>query len=572
MKGNNKNRLLLAALEYATLGYRVFPLHGIKNGRCDCKNYQCKSPGKHPIGSVVPHGDKNATNNVKKIRKWWNKYPNANIGLVVDGFFVIDVDGEKGRLSLRRIGSLSRTSKARTGRGEHIFFKGNLEGKMMKLEGIDIKTNGYMVVPPSVHASSRRYRWIVPLSKMIFPTEGLVKILTTSNLEISSSSIGIFKKSSRNNTLTSIAGFLRNQGLEKETIASCLMKINRNACRPPLDESEVEQVAMSISRYEPSDKKYFDKMSNVVASKVDFLFDPYLPLGCISIIDGDPGVGKSYLTANLAAALTTGNSWAGIYPKRSQRVLFMSVEDDPDKVLLPRLIRHKADISKIDYMSSAFSLDRVGVDRLRRFVGQNNYGLIIIDPVTAFMPAGSDMYRANEVRGFLMPLAEMAREFNVSVLLIRHLRKADTESAIHRGIGSIDFIATVRSAMIFAKSPDDPDERILAHAKASYTASGSSQIFLMMSKKGRIARLKWRGKSSIDANNLLRAQSNVPEKLDGAVEFLKQILAGEPVSASIIKAQAEARSFSESTMKRARKFLHVKTTKGPGAKLFLPKK
>lgn len=111
------------AVNYAKHGYRVFPVYGITKGRCDCKKSDCQSPGKHPIGSLVPHGDKNATNDVAKIKAWWKKLPNANIGLVIDGFFVIDVDGERGKISLKKLGKMPKTAKVSTGRGCHYYFK-----------------------------------------------------------------------------------------------------------------------------------------------------------------------------------------------------------------------------------------------------------------------------------------------------------------------------------------------------------------------------------------------------------------------------------------------------------------
>lgn len=114
--------LALASIEYAEKGYRVFPVHGITKNKCDCGKSSCTSPGKHPISKLVPHGDKNATSDTEKIRNWWKKFPNANIGLVVDAFLVIDVDGEQGRKSLKELGELPYTAMVETGRGEHYYF------------------------------------------------------------------------------------------------------------------------------------------------------------------------------------------------------------------------------------------------------------------------------------------------------------------------------------------------------------------------------------------------------------------------------------------------------------------
>lgn len=427
-----------------------------------------------------------------------------------------------------------------------------------------------MVAPPSMHASGKRYKWVVSIDKMVEPSAHLWNKLNERKPSKTVSNPTTFRKSSRNNSLTRVAGSLRHYGLDFTTILSCLKKVNKSACEPPLDEREVESIANSISRYSISDDEYFENMENVQPRSVEFLQKPYFPLGCLSVIDGDPGVGKSYLTASLASAVSRGAKWAGEPIGNPRKVLFLSIEDDADRVLLPRLLRQNADISKIDFMSKAFCLDEGGVDRLRRKISQGDFGLLIIDPITAFMPAEADMYRANEVRGFLIPLAEMAREFNLAIVIIRHLRKADTESALHRGIGSIDFIAAVRSAMILAKSPDDENARVFAHTKASYTRLGPSQNFLMEGEEGEIAKMVWEGVSDLDAETLLKSQNQKPAKSEEAENFLRDMLSGGPVLASTIKTQGEARSFSETTLKRARRALGVKTTGGPNAELSLP--
>ena len=358
--------------------------------------------------------------------------------------------------------------------------------------------------------------------------------------------------------------------MHQDLIAGCLHEINENACVPPLDEEEVESIAVSMGRYETPIDKYFGNMADVEPREVEFLIDQYIPLGCVTILDGDPGVGKSYITANLAASITTGRKWAGIDTGEPKRVLFMSIEDDADAVLSPRLTQHKANLALVDYMEEDFVLDEDGLDILRWKLDRHKYSLVIIDPVTAFMPAGADMYRANEVRGFMKPLAKIAREYNLAVLVVRHLRKAETDSAIHRGIGSIDFIAAVRSALIFAKSKDDDDLRIMAHAKASYSRLGKSQKFMMVESRGRVAWMRWEGESEASADDVLTAASSKPQKLDGAENFLKQILANGPVSFKTVMLQAEARCFSDSTLKRARKELGVKSSGGPNAMLSLP--
>jgi hypothetical protein len=160
--------ILESALDLARLGLAVLPLHFIRDGRCSCGDPGCASPGKHPLADLVPHGFKNASTSVRTIANWFTWYPHANIGMVTGAVVAIDVDPRNGgdatlqRLE-QRYGALPLTWRSATGGGgSHVFFAapegGIASGKLGK--GIEFKsTGGYVVVPPSLHISGRRYAW-----------------------------------------------------------------------------------------------------------------------------------------------------------------------------------------------------------------------------------------------------------------------------------------------------------------------------------------------------------------------------------------------------------------------------
>jgi hypothetical protein len=161
------------ALTYALAGLPVIPLHTVRDGRCTCGKPSCESPGKHPIASLVPNGHKNATKDSDTIQQWWTNKPNANIGIATGkncgsvGILVVDVDGEQGEAVLtnleKEFGSLPKTKTAKTGKGRHLYFRYQREVERVRSstnDGLDIKADGgYVVGPPSLHVSGRRYEW-----------------------------------------------------------------------------------------------------------------------------------------------------------------------------------------------------------------------------------------------------------------------------------------------------------------------------------------------------------------------------------------------------------------------------
>jgi putative DNA primase/helicase len=262
-------------LQYASLGLPVIPIHGISGGRCTCQAGQdCPRPGKHPH---TAHGVHDATTDPDQIKSWWEKWPDANIGIetgVGSGIVVLDVDPRHGgRETLeeleKRLGQLPDTVTAWTGGGGvHMIFESpsfetrkDTSGKVLG-PGIDLLTNGCLIVaPPSRHFSGQGYKWETGLSLLemkpaVLPSAWLDHLRRSSRRHTTMksggvSSSGIFVEGERNNQLTSIAGRDRASGIPLGIILSRLEEINATRCKPPIGQAEIENIVRSIGQYPP---------------------------------------------------------------------------------------------------------------------------------------------------------------------------------------------------------------------------------------------------------------------------------------------------------------------------------
>jgi len=257
-----------AALWYAKNGLSVFPLHWPVNNGCSCGKADCGSPGKHP---VTPRGFKDASGDPIQIAEWWQAHPHANIGLPTggaSGLLVVDCDPRNGGPVARRelaekFGPIPNTAEVITGGGgRHFYFRYGGGPVPKNLDrGIDLKGDGgYVVAPPSLHSSGKRYevdgtdgakgllRWAAP------PAWLEVRLAPPRHEPRESGGVDgvVWGPGERNGNLASIAGTMRRRGLSREAIEAALLEENKRRCDPPLPESEVKLIAESVARYDPS--------------------------------------------------------------------------------------------------------------------------------------------------------------------------------------------------------------------------------------------------------------------------------------------------------------------------------
>lgn len=264
----------LYARWYARRGILVFPCHTIETGRCTCGK-SCTSPGKHPIGSLVPHGVLDASADLGTIDQWWAMYPDANIGIATgraSGIVVVDIDPDKGGEDSwanleERFGAVDNTWWVATGSGGyHIYFDaGEVETRNsagMIGPGIDVRGDGgYVIAPPSRHIAGGDYRWSDTLNHKTIEQpapmpEWLDKRVHTGRRGGGNQNANPLpekiSEGARNSWMASIAGTMRRRGMSRQAIEAALKVENRMRCAPPLEEREVERIAASIDRYPAS--------------------------------------------------------------------------------------------------------------------------------------------------------------------------------------------------------------------------------------------------------------------------------------------------------------------------------
>lgn len=307
----------------------------------------------------------------------------------------------------------------------------------------------------------------------------------------------------------------------------------------------------------------FRDLDTVEAKRVMWLWKPYIPLGMITLLEGDPGVGKSYLALHLAATVSIGELFPeGVRSKRS-KVLYLTTEDDPAYTLRPRLEAMKGDASKVRFNEGFIAFNEKGLSALRRELRRSAPLLVIVDTLHGFLPSGVDSASAADIRRILTDVSVLAAEFECAIVILRHWTKGDRGGkAIYRGSGSIDIIGVARSAITVGKHPQDAAQRVVAHVKHNLSSPGPSWVFdLQSAKEGAIPSLRWLGETTITADELQGVAADEPAVLDRAIEFLQSQLKEGPKAATEIQVAAEALSISKRTLDRAKRELGLKSQK-----------
>ena len=293
------------------------------------------------------------------------------------------------------------------------------------------------------------------------------------------------------------------------------------------------------------------RMSEIQQTEVEWLWYPYIPFGKLTIIQGNPGEGKTFFAMQLAAACTNRKYLPQMEPFEPFNVIFQTAEDGLGDTVKPRLISAEADMERVLVIDDADHPLTLADKRIENAIRENNARLVIIDPLQAFLGANVDMNRANEVRPIFRRLADTAQNTNCAIVMIGHLNKASGSQSTYRGLGSIDITAVVRSLLFIGKVKTDPTTRVIVHEKSSLAPPGQSLAFSLGDEKG----FRWIGAYDISAEDLLAGGegSKTELKQELAVRLITEFLAeGKKVSIAEINAEARERGISERTVRLAK--------------------
>ena len=567
------------ALFYASLGWLVLPLYSfLGNGAgCSCNNLSCRSPGKHPR---TAHGVRDASKDPQQVRAWWREWPDANIGIATgatSGIVVLDIDPRNGgdesyaKLQEELPGAFTQLLKVRSGsNGTHLYYQhpgGNVPCRTKVLPGIDIRSDGgHVVAPPSRHASGNRYRFaiqngfVVPvlasaLRDLILPqaqarTSPEGGVASLDSLRVSDDIKELIRegkpKGKRSEADFKVIRALVKAGHDDATICAVLMDPVHGLSDKPRElgaawlEAEIKRARSKPDRAGTSQSSSQRRGGGTIVSRraseiepepINWLWPQRIALGKNSLIAGLPGLGKSQITTYLAAITSSGGTWATGEECVAGDVLILSAEDDPADTIRPRLEAAGANLDRVHIIEAvrdergerSFNLNR-DLDALAMSLAKlPDAKLAVIDPISAYL-GGIDSHKNAEVRGTLAPLAKLAADHGVAFMSVTHLNKSPSTEPLTRVIGSMAFVAAVRTAFLVQQCKVNPERRLFLPLKNNISRSCHGLAFRIethvLSSSGiATSRVAWEAEPvTITASEAL-SQSR-PEEIAEAKEII----------------------------------------------------
>ena len=293
------------------------------------------------------------------------------------------------------------------------------------------------------------------------------------------------------------------------------------------------------------------RMSEVDTQTVEWLWEPYIPFGKVTIVQGNPGEGKTTFALRLAAACTNRKPFPHMAAHEPFNVIYQTAEDGLGDTIKPRLMEAEADLDRVLVIDESKQGLSLSDERIERAIRQTGARLIILDPIQAYVGEKTDMNKANEIRPIFRRLAEIAERTGCAVILIGHLNKAAGGQSAYRGLGSIDFRAAARSVLLIGRVKREPNVRVIVHDKSSLAPEGKPMAFCFDPETG----FSWIGEYDITADELLSgAGGNTATKTEQAERLILDLLADgkELASEDLVKAAAEA-GISERTVQNAKR-------------------
>ena len=558
--------------------------------------------------------------------KNWFASGQRNIAIVtgaISGIVVVDIDGAVGEASLAHL-EMPETVEVKTPNGRHFYFKHpgrEMRNGVRLLPGIDLRADGgYVVAPPSV-IDGKTYEFIkAPKDAVLAELPDWVWEIVGRNRAVSPNGSGneatTFEEGRRNDRLASEAGSLRRRGWSVEDIADALLLFNERHCVPPLGEREVRTIARSMGRYEPEpevsirevkveapeDFNYGDwddfqkqidyhteqstRLDTVDMRSVEWLWEGFIPRGMVTIITGEEGLGKSQLALKIAAMFSAGEmkdapAWAMSNPQDNMPgglVKLYSAEDPLHQVLAPRMRASGANLAHVfteGINVQTFLPD--GIHDIARGIDELAFGMVIIDPVIAYLDSRTDSNSAQDVRRIMRMLADLAEVSNTVIIGIMHPKKGEETQLLHKMIGgSSAFGQAARSVLGVGRHPDNDDWRVVGRIKGNLSKPPAPWMYEIETRTFNIgadtristSAVEFRGPApeDLDFNAALSGRKSKKKSkaqedrrpINEAIMFLRAELTGQAeVTVRDIRRLANDAGISRTTLYRAKDELGI---------------
>ena len=326
---------------------------------------------------------------------------------------------------------------------------------------------------------------------------------------------------------------------------------NEILCDENADRKKVIQETVTMKMQEKEALVPMLCYKDIEQTSVEWLWFPYIPFGKLTIIQGNPGEGKTYFAMMLTAACTNRKLFPNMEDIEPFNVIYQTAEDGMGDTIKPRLVEAGADLSRVMVIDDSEEVLTLSDDRIEKAVRQNHVRLVIIDPVQAFIGADVDMNRANEVRPVFRKLGMISYKNSFSIVLIGHLKKSSGTQSTYRGLGSIDIMAAVRSLIFIGKVRKDPTTRVLIHEKSSLAPPGETMAFKLGDEEG----FRCVGAYEISADELLDGKEGkaTETKLERGAKLIQELLVDKnEISIRELDDKAKEQGISGRTMRDVR--------------------
>lgn len=301
-------------------------------------------------------------------------------------------------------------------------------------------------------------------------------------------------------------------------------------------------------------QKLYDYYSNVRRQKIDWLWFPYIPYGKLTVLQGDPGDGKSTFILQIAALLSKGRPMPdGYRVAESQNVIYQCSEDNLADTVKPRLMDAGADCTRIAFIVDNGERLTLEDERIEKTLAATQARLLIIDPIQAYLTQDYDMQNAIRMRTVLGGLTDIAGKYQCAVVLVGHMNKSSGGKDLYRGLGSIDIAAIARSVLMIVRDKENPALRYMIPVKASLAPEGCAIAFSLTREAG----FQWNGLCSVDVNALLAEESDQGSKLTLACKYLNELLGSRDMPSKEVNSKMSRMGIGKRTVSAAKQKLKI---------------